>query len=469
MAENPSRPDRDDENPEDPISRMFSQFFGGQSPAGGMPDAAAMSQMFSQMQSFFGAMAQGGSGPVNWALAKDAARQGTKDSRPVDAEAKRRVAEAARLAEMWLDAVTDFTSPSATARAMSRAEWVDASLPGWQELTEPVAENASRAVNESMNSQLPEEAKGLLSGAGGMLSSLGGALFGAQLGQAVASLSSDVLGSTDAGLPLAGESFALLPQNIETFGEGLDLPQQEILLYLSLREAAHQRLFHAAPWLRTHVLELVRDFASGISIDTAGIQERLQGMDGMDPSALQELMGSGMLQPTTTPAQKAALDRLETLLALIEGWVDAVVTAASATLPSAPALREMLRRRRATGGPAEQAFAGLVGLELRPRRAREAAALWEDIADRWSREQRDELWLERELLPSASDLDDHEAFFSARALIEASDDDFDAAMAAWLDGPKAEAADEDAEESPAEGADDSDGEDGQRDEGPRAS
>ena len=88
-------------------------------------------------------------------------------------------------------------------------------------------------------------------------------------------------------------------------------------------------------------------------------------------------MQSGMFEPETTPEQKAALARLETLLALVEGWVDAVVAdAVGDRLPGADALRETLRRRRASGGPAEQTFATVVGLELRPRRLRAAAELW---------------------------------------------------------------------------------------------
>ena len=72
-------------------------------------------------------------------------------------------------------------------------------------------------------------------------------------------------------------------------------------------------------------------------------------------------------------AQQAALGRLETLLALIEGWVEVVVSAAVGDrLPGAAALDETLRRRRASGGPAEQTFATLVGLERRPRRVRPA-------------------------------------------------------------------------------------------------
>ena len=90
-----------------------------------------------------------------------------------------------------------------------------------------------------------------------------------------------------------------------------------------------------------------------------------------------------MFEPDDTPEQVAALRRLETLLALVEGWVDAVVQAAAGDrMPGAEALREASRRRRATGGPAEQTFSTLVGLELRPRRLREAAALWWAVTER---------------------------------------------------------------------------------------
>jgi putative hydrolase len=171
-------------------------------------------------------------------------------------------------------------------------------------------------------------------------------------------------------------------------------------------------------------------------VDTSEIRERLEGIDPSDPQQLQEIMRSGGLEPKNTPAQQATLEKLETILALVEGWVDAVVTAAADHLPSAPALRETLRRRRAIGGPAEQTFQGLIGLQLRPRMAREASTLWEAIAAQKGTQWRDDLWLEQGLVPTAEDLDDPEGFFSRRSLIGASDEDFDAALSAWLDGPK---------------------------------
>ena len=86
------------------------------------------------------------------------------------------------------------------------------------------------------------------------------------------------------------------------------------------------------------------------------------GLDPSDPESIQRLLGSGVLEPEETPEQQMALRRLETLLALVEGWVDTVVAAAAKDrLPGHSALAETMRRRRASGGPAEQTFATLVG------------------------------------------------------------------------------------------------------------
>jgi putative hydrolase len=91
--------------------------------------------------------------------------------------------------------------------------------------------------------------------------------------------------------------------------------------------------------------------------------------------------------------------------------VDAVVhAAAKPRLSSADALRETLRRRRASGGPAEQTFATLIGLELRPRRLRDASRLWASLTDARGVDGRDGLWSHPDMLPTASDLDDPDGF-----------------------------------------------------------
>jgi putative hydrolase len=239
-----------------------------------------------------------------------------------------------------------------------------------------------------------------------------------------------VIGSTDIGLPLAGEgNAALLPSGVARFSEGLQIPDDEVRLYLAAREAAVHRLYSHVPWLRSHVSRLVEEYAAGMSFDVSGLEDKLGGMDLTNPEALQEMMSGGMgseglLQPEDTPQQKAALTRLETTLALIEGWVATVVArAVSERLPQSGALAETTRRRRATGGPAEHTFAALVGLELRPRRLREAGALWTALEEARGVEGRDAVWQHPDLMPTAADLDDPDGFVNGRSEFEGTDFD----------------------------------------------
>ncbi|MFG3223392.1 zinc-dependent metalloprotease [Kitasatospora sp. NPDC048194] len=383
----------------------FAAMFGGLNPG----DLGAAFQQLGQMLSFEG-------GPVNWDLATNIARQtvvaepaeGKSKDRSVSAAERAAVAEAVRLADLWLDGVTEFPSGAGTAVAWSRAEWIEATLPVWKDLVDPLAER----VGNAMGGVLPEEMQAMAGPLMGMMRSMGGAMFGTQIGQALGALAAEVVGSTDIGLPLAptGKA-ALLPQNVAEFGEGLNVPAEEVRLYLALREAAHQRLFAHVPWLRAHLLGAVEAYARGIKVDTSRMEELVGQLDPSNPEALQDALAGGLLQPEDTPEQKAALARLETALALVEGWVDAVVHAAAAPhLPQAGALRETVRRRRAAGGPAEQTFATLVGLELRPRRLRDASRLWALLADARGVEGRDALWEHPDMLPTAADLDDPDAF-----------------------------------------------------------
>jgi putative hydrolase len=264
-----------------------------------------------------------------------------------------------------------------------------------------------------------------------MVRQMAGAMVGGQAGQALGALAKDVVGSADVGLPLAPEGVgALLPAGVAAFGAGLEIPAEEVRLFLALREAAHQRLFAHVPWLRTYLLGAVEDYARGIKVDLSGLEEAVAGLDVSNPEALQEALSGGLMpKPADSPQQKAALTRLETALALVEGWVDTVVgSVAEGRLPGSAKLAEAVRRRRATGGPAEATFATLVGLQLRPRRLREAAALWRALDAARGLDGRDALWAHPDLLPTADDLDNPDAFVHGKP------DDFD--ISQLTDGPR---------------------------------
>jgi len=344
-------------------------------------------------------------GPVNWDLARQVATSGLAgEHRSVTSEERAAVSEAVKLADLWLDGVTDLPSGVTTIESWTRVEWIEKTLAVWSTLCDPLA---SRVVG-AMSASLPEEMRAQAGPMAGVMSQVGGLMFGAQVGQGLGGLAQEVVSATDIGLPLgpAGTA-ALLPENVAAFGEGLERPVEEVRLYLALREAAHQRLFGHVPWLRQRLLDTVEAYARGITVDAAALERAMGEIDPTNPESLQNALAGGLFEPQETPEQQVALRRLETLLALIEGWVDAVVYAAAGDrMPGAAALRETSRRRRAAGGPAEQTFSTLVGLELRPRRLREAAALWWAVTEQHGVSGRDGVWAHPDLLPDADDLDD---------------------------------------------------------------
>ncbi|TCO62982.1 zinc-dependent metalloprotease [Actinocrispum wychmicini] len=373
-------------------------------PGGGQENPfGQLGEMLSQLGQML-SQAGNSTGPVNYDLAKQIAMQRLAETEPAGAESPEAVADAARLAELWLDAVTILPAGATSTRSWTAKDWVEKTLPTWQRLCDPVARRMSGAWVDALPSEAKEAAGPLLS----MVGQMGGMAFGSQLGNALAQLGAEVLTSTDIGLPLGPEAVgALLPVNISKFSEGLERPASEVLVFLAAREAAHQRLFAHVPWLRQRLLATVEEFARGITVDTSALEQLTAQVDPANPQSIEQVMQSGMFEPQTTPEQEVALARLETLLALVEGWVDVVVADAVADrLPGADALRETLRRRRASGGPAEQTFATLVGLELRPRRLRAASALWRLVGDKHGTDVRDGIWAHPDLVPTAEDLDD---------------------------------------------------------------
>jgi putative hydrolase len=384
-------------------------------------DPAAQIPLFAELQRLL----SWSGGPVNWDLAMQLARQTlASDSQPVTPADRSGTAEAIRLADLWLDDVTDLPSGVHSIEAWTRLEWLERTLPVWTSLCDPVAARVVAAMSDA----IPAEQLQALGGAGnplaGIMNQIGGVMFGAQVGQGLGGLAHEVVAATDVGIPLGPNGVAaLVPQNVAAFGAGLERPAEEIRLYLALREAAHQRLFGHVPWLRQRLLDTVESYARGITLDMSAIESAVQGVDPMNPESVQEALLGGVFAPQQTPEQEAALRRLETLLALVEGWVDAVVAAAAGDrMAGAEALREASRRRRATGGPAEQTFATLVGLELRPRRLREAAALGGSVTEKRGVSGRDSIWSHPDLLPTADDLDDPLGFGDRLDEMSAPDD-----------------------------------------------
>jgi len=416
----------------------------GFSPQGN--DNNELAAMFEQMGRMLRQPNSESSSSVNWESARDTSRQtlSALGDPGVTREQSARVTAASDLAQNWLNEVTAFPDTNLIVSATSRTHWLESTFHSWRAIVEPVADGVANAMAGSMptqaeltNIELPEELlaglpdeiaaqmrdmlaspemAAMLAPMMNMAKSMGATLFGNQFGQALGEISAEVLSMSDVGIPLTDNAeSALICHNIENLCEGLPISVDDVLLYVALREGAHQRLFAHTPWLRSQILAAISDYARGVQIDTGRIQEAVSQIDPASLENVQDIFGSDVFQPTLTAEQENALERLELLLALIEGWVTTVVTAACMNrLPSSVALEETFRRRRATGGPAEKLFAGLVGLQIRPKRLREAATLWSELTEQRSLDERDSLWSHPDLLPTSYDIDNPEGFVAGQ-------------------------------------------------------
>jgi putative hydrolase len=413
MADDPR--DEPSEPSEDDFRDMLRDFLAGNTEmdparlasAAGLPnDPELVQRLIGQLQQAL----QNSSDGINWGLALEQAKGlASRSAVPATPAEQSALEQALHVAALWLDETTDIAALTVEPVLLTRAGWTEATMPVWTQLAEPVANSIADALTGVLEEQAPEELLNQIGNAGQLMRNVGGTLFAMQLGQVVGQLAGEVVSGGDVGIPLLdGEQrqAALVAQNVDAFASGLDIPVEEVRLYLSVRELAHARLFRHAKWLRLHLLTQITDFARGIRIDTDRLERLAADFDPSNPEELRAAVTSGALIPPKSEDQLAALARLETMLALVEGWVDVVTASATSRLPKSGAIAETVRRRRAAGGPAESAFATLVGLELRPRRLREAAAMWQAVQDAVGPEARDSLWAHPDIVPTDADIDD---------------------------------------------------------------
>ncbi len=447
-----SSPDDDEGGavPEDPFGGQnlpFEQIFaslGIPMPQEGQPiDVPALLASLQNVMARSGQSMSTDGGGVNWVFAKDMARKVVASLGPDPTPSSRQrheIADSVHLAELWLNDATVFPTVTALPAAWSRAEWVENTMSTWQTMVEPIVSTIASSLGEVMTKRMSDEPElaGMQQMFQPMLQQSASSMFGVQFGQALGKLATEVVSATEVSMPLLPRpQVALLPTNLAAFGEGLDLSERDVMLYLSLREAARQRLFADVGWLGPQLVAFVQHYAREITVDLSALEESFDGMDEdpMSINALAELgteMSKSLFSPQRTPEQAEVLGRLETLLALVEGWVDDVVAQATIRfMPTAAPLAETVRRRRAAGGPAEQVFSSLVGLELRPRRTRDAANLWAALRAERGVEGRDAVWRHPDTMPSAHDLDDPLGFVSGDT--HHGNDDLDAELEKLLD------------------------------------
>jgi putative hydrolase len=416
---NPSDPS----DPEDPNN--------GDADKNGIPD---FNEIFAQLSNFginpqtlFAAANSAGSvGPlISPDVLRDVARKfiSSQGDRPVGSQDVADSQVALDIANTWLDEATTFPALSrSNLPAWSRRDWLDSSVTNWAKMIEPLADGMANALtNVLKQTPLEGDMEQGLAAVAPIMRAFMGSLIANQLGTSIGQLAVSITGANDVAIPLFGASEArLIPENVTKWADGLDIPVDEVRIFLAVREAAASRLFSHSPWLSGYIQEAITAYGAGIKIDIDSIQEQAERaletgeLDINNPESISVAISAGLFKPEQSPSQDAALEKLEMILALIEGWIDYVSTkAVGDRLPSYPALSETLRRARATKSPTQQLFATLLGLEVSPRKMRECALFWFEVESEIGLALRDQRWEDPALLPRSEDLADVKKFLNS--------------------------------------------------------
>lgn len=406
------------------------------------PNNPNFNELFAQLSNFglnpatlFAAANSAGSvGPlISTDILRDVARKfiSSQGEHPIGSQDIADAQVALDIANTWLDEATNFPALSrSNLPAWSRRDWLDSSVANWAKMIEPLADGmASALTNVLKQGPTPGSIEGPIEGPelaaiAPIIRAFMGSLIASQLGTSVGQLAVSITGSNDVAIPLFTQSEArLIPQNITAWAQGLDIPIDEVRIFLAIREAAASRLFSHTPWLSKYIQDAITSYGAGIKIDIDSIQEQAERaletgeLDINNPESISVAISAGLFKPEQSASQDAALAKLEMALALIEGWIDYVTTkAVGDRLPSYPALSETLRRRRALKSPTQQLFATLLGLEVSPRKARECAQFWFEVESEIGLSNRDQRWEDPALLPRAEELADVKKFLDSTSV-----------------------------------------------------
>jgi len=349
-------------------------------------------------------------GPVNWELARQvgiAVAASAGDDPQPGADDARTFEETVRAAELHVAGMTGLALPTDIVRVevTRRAQWVEAAIRDLKDLVEPSAARMGQAFNTL---EQPEGGEQLPPMAGAVLQQVVPLLLGAQAGTAFGVLAQRALGQSEVPVPrpsMGAVSFVV--PNVAAFERDWSLDPVEFRAWAAVREVVHRFEF-SRPWVREHFLSLLRDYSSNLQVDMGQLMERLQGLDPMNPEALQDLMrqGDDLMTPQLDGEQVLQLARVQSFLAASEGYGAHVTRALSGQmLTAADRIEEAVRRSR-EGEAGDPVFERLLGVEMTREHYEEGERFCETVVELTDEATLARMWDSAEALPSKPELEE---------------------------------------------------------------
>jgi len=279
---------------------------------------------------------------------------------------------------------------------IGRREWVSSNIDSMRALLDPVLARAGKSMGPLRPAV--QIAMGL------MLST--------EVGVVLGYLAQRVLGQYE--LVLLDEAVADRPPrllfvmpNLAQAVRSFDADEQEFMTWVALHEVTHAVQFASVPWLHGHLAGLVQELLSSaeVRIDTPRklrlpTTEEIRNLAGA-------IRKGDLVSVVTSSAERDTLERVQAVMAVIEGHAEHVMDAVAPDLvPSLDRLRAGIDRRRRSQTGLSRLLARLLGLDLKLRQYEQGKRFCDAVVRQAGVESLHHVFSGPEALPSLAELDD---------------------------------------------------------------
>jgi coenzyme F420 biosynthesis associated uncharacterized protein len=284
------------------------------------------------------------------------------------------------------------------AESVDRPEWIDANLRSMRGVLEPAAAKAT----ERMGSL------------GGVVGGAASAVLAVEAGAISGFLAGRVLGQYEFPVldPAGPARLLFVAPNLGHATSTLDTEPDPLLRWVALHEITHALQFGGVPWLREHLAATVLELTAALDLDPGRIFSGPPGLDDLR-GLLDKVREGGLASAVLGTERGGLLDRIQALMAVLEGYAEHVMDAVGAdVIEDLPRLRAAMERRRADRTGLLRLFERLIGMDLKLRQYEQGKRFCDGVVARAGIAGLNRVWEGPDRLPTLPELDDPGAWLA---------------------------------------------------------
>jgi len=191
------------------------------------------------------------------------------------------------------------------------------------------------------------------------------------------------------------------------------------MTWVALHEVTHAVQFAGVPWLHRYLSGLIRELLQSAELRLESPRKLHMPSVGEIKRVAEALRHGDLISIVTSHAERATLDRVQAVMAVIEGHAEHVMDAvAPDLLPNLPKLREAIDRRRRSQSGVSRLLAKLLGMDMKLRQYEQGKIFCDTVVRDRGVAALHRVFSAPEALPSLEEVRDPQAWLARTASLE---------------------------------------------------